>query len=380
MKEMELVATTLFGLEEVLMDELQQLGAKHIQKLNRAVMFTGDKSLLYKANLHLRTALRVLVPVHKFNCSDEDQLYKGVRDMDWSQWLDPDRTMAVESAVNSEFFNHSHYVSLKTKDAIVDQFRDKVGRRPSVNIENPDLTVHVHIFKDNCTLSIDSSGETLHKRGYKTAITPAPLSEVLAAGMILLTGWKGDKPLVDPMCGSGTIAMEAALIASNIAPGVFRKDFGFKHWPDFDQPLFQQLYKEALQGERENKFKIIASDISLQAVRVTEENVQHAELDEQVIVLKKSFHDLEPPRDNGIIIMNPPYGERLEQEDIIGFYKEIGDTLKKNWNGYEAWILSSNKEAIKHVGLRTSRKLQLFNGPLEVKYHKYELYSGSKKG
>ena len=376
---MNMTATTLFGLEEVLMEELRELGAQDIEKVNRAVIFTGDKELLYKANLHLRTALRVLVPVHKFTAANEQELYNGVRQLNWSEYLDGDQTLAVESAVNSDFFNHSHYVSLKTKDAIVDQFRDKTGARPWVNIDNPDLTIHIHIFKDNCTISLDSSGETLHKRGYKTANTPAPLSEVLAAGMILLTGWRGEKPFVDPMCGSGTIALEAALIAANIAPGVFRGDFGFKHWKNFDAALWQKLYKEALNQERESKYKIIASDISLQAVRVAEENMQNAELEEKLIILKKSFEELEPPREPGIIVMNPPYGERLAEENIIQFYKEIGNTLKQKWNGFEAWILSSNRQALKQVGLRTSKKTTLYNGPLECGFYKYELYEGSKK-
>ncbi|MDX2003386.1 MAG: THUMP domain-containing protein [Chitinophagales bacterium] len=373
-------ATTLFGLENTLATELKQLGAKEIKELNRAVSFVGDKHLMYKANLWLRTALKVLQPIHQFTATNEEQLYNGVKQVDWSAYLSADETLALESAVNSTFFNHSKYVALKAKDAIVDQFRNRYGRRPNVDLENPTVRIHLHIFKDQCTLSLDSSGESLHKRGYRTSNALAPLSEVLAAGLVLLSGWDGQSTFIDPMCGSGTIVIEAGLIAKNMAPGMQRSHFGFMNWNDYDEDAWQELLQAAISNQKETELQLIGSDIAAGPIALARENVVKAGLDEDIKILKRPFEELVPPVGGGTVVINPPYGERLELADVMQFYKSIGDTLKKNFDGYDVWILSSNKEAMKNIGLRTSKKLTLYNGPLECKFHHFSMYRGSKKG
>lgn len=376
---MQMIAKTLAGLEEVLADELRGLGAADVECLNRAVSFTGGKRLLYQANLELRTAIRVLVPIYKGKARDEAELYKLVQNIDWSQYMKVNDTLAVDGVAKSRYFNHSKYVALKTKDAIVDQFRNATGRRPNVNVFAPVLRINVHIFKDDCTIALDSSGDSLHKRGYRIASVEAPINEVLAAGMLLLAGWKGERPFIDPMCGSGTLPIEAGLIATRRAPQLSREHFGFKRWSDFEPELWQQLLEAASNKIRKAPFPIKGYDKNFKAVRLTEQNAMAAGLESTLSVARKKFEKLEPVIDRGLLVVNPPYDERLSQKDIGAFYEMIGDRLKQQFPGFEAWIISSSKEGFKRVGLKPSRKIPLYNGALECLFARYELYEGSKK-
>ncbi len=374
-----MVATTLAGLEPVLMQEITALGARNAQEQTRAVSFEGDQELLYKANLYLRTALRILKPICHFKANNEAQLYNNVMEHDWSQYLDNHQTFAINSAVHSDHFTHSKFVALKTKDAIVDQFRNRTGQRPSIDVEEPHVRFHLRISQHHCTISIDSSGDPLNRRGYRQGVGKAPLNEVLAAGLIALSGWECNSHFVDPMCGSGTIAIEAALKAYNIAPGSIRKRFGFMNWNDFDRNLWNRLVHEAKLSERTFDYEIVASDQSLLAIGVAGRNIKNIGLDSKIKLVKKAFDQLEPPSDGGLLITNPPYGERLDEGDMNALYKSIGDRLKQVYSGYDAWVLSSNFQAFKHVGLRPSRKIPLVNGALECSFRKYSMYQGSKK-
>jgi len=376
-----MVAKTFWGLEEVLAHELSTLGISNLKVANRAVFFEGNLNTLYRANLWCRTALKILCSVHHFRAKDEHELYKGVQEVNWADFLDLSETFSVDSVVNSEEFNHSHYVALKTKDAVVDQFREKFGRRPSVNLNDPTVKLHIHINRNDCNILIDSSGDPLYKRGYRKSTGRAPLNEVLAAGLIALSGWKGDGHFVDPMCGSGTLLCEAGLFACRIAPGSIRESFGFMRWPNYNEKLWEQLKKEAKLLQKDTPYKFIGSDISGSVLESAFENIENAGLDEYVSLSKKSFEAKTPPapKDNSIVMVNPPYGERLQIDDIIGLYKRFGDTLKQHYNGYEAWILSGNKEAISKVGLRTSKKMTVFNGSIECKFHGYQLFKGGWK-
>lgn len=376
---MDYLAKTLAGLEEVLANELSSLGAEKIEVGNRVVRFSGDKALMYRANLELRTALRILVPIHRFRVRHQNELYKKVQQVDWSKYLDLTDTLAVDAVTNSDFIRHSHYAALKTKDAIVDQFRDKTGRRPDVDIKTPTIRLHLHVRNDWGTILLDSSGESLHKRGYRQVSVAAPINEVLAAGMIMLAGWKGDSPFVDPMCGSGTLPIEAALIAYNTPPQILRKSFGFMRWKDFDAGLWRQVKKQALAQKTPFTHTIWASDTESEAIEAIETNLRSLDLIRKVEVRRIDFLKLSPPERPGLLMMNPPYDERLEYNDINNFYKDIGDQLKQTYSGWEAWIISSNKEALKHIGLRPSRKTTLYNGALECKFHKFEMYKGTKK-
>lgn len=375
-----MVAKTHFGLEEVLAEELRKLGAEEVEVLNRAVAFSGDKTLMYKANLCLRTALRILVPIHKFKAHNEETLYQGVQEVDWSNYLEVDDTLAIDTAVSSDFFNHSQYVALKAKDAIVDQFRERTGQRPSVDLNRPTVRLNLHVFKDECTLSLDSSGESLHKRGYRQDTNIAPLNEVLAAGLVLLSGWDGKSNFIDPMCGSGTILIEAAMYAINMPPGIHRISFGFMEWKDYDKALWEKIVEEAKgKIDQEYAYKIVGSDLSRKTADIAKANIEFAGLDEDIRISVAPFEEKEPPKGGGIMICNPPYGERLQKSDIDAFYKMIGDQLKKAYAGYDCWILSSNMGALKQVGLRPSRKITLYNGSLECRFLKYSMYEGSKK-
>jgi len=333
---------------------------------------------MYKANHQLRTALRILKPISKFKAETQNALYKNVKRYEWEKLFSLKDTFAIDTVVSSEYFKHSKFVALKVKDAIVDRFRDEFGERPDVDVNNPTVRISVHIFNDTCTISLDSSGESLHKRGYRTAATTAPLNEALAAGMILLSGWDKKSEFIDGMCGSGTIPIEAALIALNIPPGYLRESYGFMKWKDFDSDLWNEI-KDEVKSKTELEFKIIASDKAPEAIEVAARNIKSAKLLKHIILEKKYFDEQSSETGFGVIIMNPPYGERLKEEDLNQFYSEIGDTLKTNFTGFDAWLLSASKTAMKKVGLRTSRKLTLFNGALECKYHKYELYRGTKK-
>ncbi len=378
--DFEMVATTLFGLEEVLMTELLKLGAKDIKKLKRAVGFTGDTGFMYKANYWLRTALRILKPIISFTVSDDKNLYDQVKLVDWKVYLNETDFLAVSTSLATDIFNHTQYISQKTKDAIVDQFRETTGKRPSVDLENPTVRVHVHVEGNLCTLSLDSSGQPLYKRGYRNEVNLAPLNEALAAGMILLTGWEFPKALIDPMCGSGTLSIEAAMIAGNIPPGYYRKEFGFQKWKDYDKELFDTIVESSIKKINDVKPLIIGSDISNNVARKARENVKEAKVDDVVRIACMAFEEFDPPQgQGGVVIFNPPYGERMDKDDIEALYKSIGDTLKKKYAGYSAWLITSNQEAAKKIGLHHTRRITLYNGGLECKFLRFEMYSGTKK-
>ncbi len=373
----DIVVTTLFGLESVLQSELSNIGVRNTEALGRAVKFSGNQELLYRCNYELRTALRVLKPIRKFNISNEDQLYKCIQSIDWSQYLNNNKTFAVDGTTFGKIFTHSKYVALKTKDAIVDQFRDKTGARPSIDTQNPDLKINIHIAHDECTVSLDSSGIPLSKRGYKTEQTYAPLSEVLAAGMILKTGWDKNSTFYDPMCGSGTIAIEAALIATNTPCGAYR-NFNFEKWFDFDSNLWEDIKEKADNNTRRIDFRINGSDMDKEAVEIARSNARRARISRNVQFFEADFFKSNPEMHEGLLVINPPYGERLgSNEDMVSFYQAIGDQLKTHYSGCDAWIISGNIEALKKIGLKANHKMQLHNGPIECKYHHFQLYKGS---
>lgn len=374
-----MVAKTLFGFEPILAKELRNLGAMEVKEGVRSVSFVGDKGFMYKANLSLRTAIKILKPIDSFKIYSEEDLYKQVNRMPWEKYLDAEGTLAIDATVHSEKFTHSKYVALKSKDAIVDRFRDKFGKRPGVDLDYPALRINIHIEKDYCTVSLDSSGQSLHKRGYKSATNIAPINEVLAAGMLLHSGWDGQCDFLDPMCGSGTILIEAAMIACNIPPNLNRKEFGFERWKDWDEDLFEKIEESVLKKVRDFHFTIKGYDKAPSAVHKAKDNIENANLSEFITVEQQDFFETEKETERHLhMVFNPPYGERLNI-DMPEFYKAIGDTLKQNYPGTHAWFITSNLEAIKHVGLRPSRKIKLFNGSLESKLVKYEIYEGSKK-
>jgi putative N6-adenine-specific DNA methylase len=373
--QFEMAAKTLYGLEEVLADELKVIGADEVKTGRRMVSFSGDKAMLYKANFHCRTALRILKPIARFKADHADVVYREVKKIDWDAYLSPDKTFAVDAVVYSEMFNHSKFVAYRTKDAIADYFNDKYEKRPSVRVHHPDLYINVHISHDECTVSLDSSGESLHKRGYRVAQVEAPLNEVLAAGMILRTGWQGKTHFVDPMCGSGTLLIEAAMIALNMAPGVFRKEYAFERWPDFDRELLDEIYNDE-SAEREFDFKCYGSDISPAAIEKAMKNVRSAGLSKYIDLTVMPFQQTtEAPRP-GLLVMNPPYGERISSDDIMELYSMIGERLKHVFFGYEAWILSYKDECFDKIGLRPKHRIKLMNGDLECEYRCYELFEG----
>ncbi len=373
------IAKTFHGLEQVLADEIKSLGGNNVEMLKRAVSFTGDKKLLYKLSLELRTALRILMPIHNFTATSEQYLYKGLQEINWSDYFSEKDTFVVDSVVSSPYFKNSHYAALKAKDAIVDQFRDKKGRRPSIDLKKPDFKINLHISNDECTVSLDSSGNTLNQRGYRNEMSKAPINEVLAAGIIKLSGWDQKTDFWDPMCGSGTFAIEAALIANRIAPGINRRFFGFKKWKNFDETLWNKVKEEVSNKIVESNVRILGSDITQRAVFQSKNNLStFLQLKNKVKFFKKDFLEIEPDRPY-FVIMNPPYDERLKDQNINDFYKAIGDQLKQNFKGSTAWILSSNMEALKRIGLKPSRKIPLFNGALECKLQKYEMYEGSRR-
>ena len=363
------------GLEPVLAKELTQLGANDVQIGRRMVSFKGDKELLYRANFQLHTAIRILKPIKHFKALSADDVYEGVKDIDWSEYIGNDKTFAVDSVVFSEEFRHSKFVAYKVKDAIVDQFREKTGQRPNISITNPDIRLHIHIADDQCTLCLDSSGESLHRRGYRQESVEAPLNEVLAAGMILMTGWHGETDFIDPMCGSGTLLIEAALIARNMAPGLFRKEFAFEKWPDFDRDLFDEIYNDDSQ-EREFNHHIYGYDVDIKAVNTARLNVKAAGLSSDITVEEQDFKNFTQPKNKSIMVTNPPYGERISTPDLLGTYKMIGERLKHQFTGNEAWILSYREECFAQIGLKPSIKIPVFNGSLECEFRKYQMFDG----
>ena len=376
--EFELIAKTFMGLEEVLAQELTQLGANNVKIGRRMVSFTGDKEMMYRANFQLHTAIRILKPIKHFRASSADDVYEAVKNIDWSEYIERGKTFSVDSVVYSEEFRNSRFVTYKVKDAIVDQFRETTGTRPNISISNPDIRLHIHISDDQATLSLDSSGESLHRRGYRQETTEAPLNEVLAAGMILKSGWKGEKDFIDPMCGSGTLLIEAALIARNISPGIFRKEFAFEKWNDFDAELFDNIYNDDSR-EREFEHHIYGYDIDMRAVNTALLNVRAAGFLKDITVKEGDFKNFKTPEKPAIMITNPPYGERISTPNLLGTYKMIGERLKHAFTGNEAWVLSYREECFEQIGLKPSIKIPLFNGSLECEFRKYAIFDGKMR-
>ncbi len=377
-QEFKLIAKTFMGLEPVLAKELTRLGANNVEIGRRMVSFTGDKEMMYRANFSLHTAIKILKPINHFKARSADDVYEKIMEMDWSKYLDNERTFTVDAVVFSEDFRHSKFVAYKVKDAIVDQFREKTGKRPNISVANPDIRLHIHIAEDDCTLCLDSSGESLHRRGYRQESVDAPLNEVLAAGMILMTGWQGDTDFIDPMCGSGTLLIEAALIARNMAPGLFRKEYAFEKWPDFDAELFDKIYNDESQ-ERDFQHHIYGYDIDIKAVNTARLNVKAAGLTADITIEQQDFKDFTQPKEKSILVSNPPYGERISTPDLLGTYRMIGERLKHQFVGGEAWILSYREECFEQIGLKPSIKIPVFNGSLECEFRKYQMFDGKMK-
>ncbi|NBU81700.1 MAG: class I SAM-dependent RNA methyltransferase [Flavobacteriaceae bacterium] len=380
MENFKMIAKTFFGFEEILAKELQQLGAQDVEIGTRAVSFKGDKGFMYKANLSLRTALKILKPIYYFKATNDQNLYKGIQGIDWSKYIDDNQTFVIDTTIHSDNFKHSQFVSQKAKDAIVDQFRLKTGQRPSIDKDFPDLRINIHIDRDQVSVALDTSGASLHHRGYRTATNIAPINEVLAAGMLLLSGWDGSSDFLDPMCGSGTLLAEAAMIACNIPANINRKEFAFEKWNDWDNDLFDQIIDALMKKTREFQHTIIGYDKAPSAIQKAKDNIKNANLDEYIAISQANFFDTKKENTGPLhIVFNPPYGERLDIE-MERFYREIGDTLKNNYPNTNAWFITANLEALKFIGLRPSRKIKLFNGSLEARFVKYEMYQGSKKG
>ncbi len=375
-EKFEMVAKTFKGLEGVLADELRALGAADVSEGIRMVSFSGDKEMMYKANFSLRTALRVLKPIYKFRATSADDLYEQARLFDWDQLLDVNKTFAIDATTFGTEFNHSQFVTYRVKDAIVDYFSERYDRRPSIRVANPDIRLDVHIAGDQVTISLDSSGEPLYKRGWREAQTDAPINEVLAAGIIKLSGWNGDSNFVDPMCGSGTFLVEAALIARNINPGVYRDGFAFQHWPDYDEEIFNRIYNDD-SGEREFKYKIYGSDISGKAIAISRANVRRAGVAKQVELELKPIEEYTQAPKPGVLITNPPYGERLQVGNIEGLYAILGEKLKKVFSGYNAWVIGASRDHFDAIGLRPSLRYELYNGAIDCELRQYVMFDGS---
>lgn len=376
--EFELIAKTFMGLEPILAQELIELGANDVQIGRRMVSFTGDKAMMYRANFQLHTAIRVLKPIHHFKARSAEDVYEEIKKIEWEKYILEGKTFSVDSVVYSDDFRNSRFVTYKVKDAIVDYFREKTGKRPNISVSNPDIQLHIHIAEADATLCLDSSGESLHRRGYRQESVEAPLNEVLAAGMILMTGWRGETDFIDPMCGSGTLPIEAALIAHNMAPGIFRKEYAFEKWPDFDADLFEDIYND---DSREKEFNghIYGYDIDMKAVNTASLNVRAAGLSKDITIAQQDFKNFKQPANPAIIVTNPPYGERISTPDLLGTYRMIGERLKHEFKGNTAWVLSYRDECFQQIGLKPSLKTPLFNGSLECEFRKYQMFDGKMK-
>jgi len=374
---MNFVAKTFLGLEEVLLQELVALGAQNINKERRAVTFSGDLALMYKANLCLRTASRVLKVIHVFDAADADEIYEKAKKIDWQKYMSANQTFAIDSTVYSETFKHSQFVAYRVKDAVADYFNEKINRRPSVRLTSPDVTINVHISHNRCTISLDSSGESLHKRGYRVASTSAPINEALAAGILLMAGWNGQMNFIDPMCGSGTFLIEAGLIALNIPPGIFRKQFAFENWIGFDRELFDEIYNDDSQ-ERDFRFKIFGYDVSPKAIESAQDNIKAAGLSKYVELKKMPISEFVPPDAAGMLITNPPYGERIKNEDLMELYRQIGSTFKHKCAGINSWVISSNLDCLHNIGLKPAQKIKLMNGDLDCELWKFNIFAGKR--
>jgi len=373
-----LIAKTIYGLEDVLAREMETLGATGIMKLNRAVSFTGDMEMMYKTNYACRTALRILKPLYHFEILEQKDLYEKIYEFPWEDYLDAEHSLAIDAVISYTVFTNSQFVAQKSKDAIVDKLRDKLGKRPSVDLEHPDLKVNVHMFKDSCTIAIDSSGTSLHRRGYRKSTGPAPISEVLAAGLVKLSEWDTFTPLFDPMCGSGTLLIEAAMLAKNMPAGYFREEWGFMKWRDFDPGLWEKVKVDCNTQIKDMHVKMHGADRAERAIESARENLRFTSLYDDISLEVKTFEDSDPPFEKGFIISNPPYDERLPIEDSLVFYKMIGNTLKRKYAGYTAWLISSDLESLKFIGLRPSRRIPVFNGPLECRFVKFDMFAGKK--
>lgn len=379
MENFKMVAKTFFGFEEILATELTKLGAQGVESGTRMVSFYGDKGFMYKANLALRTALKILKPIKQFKVFNEKSLYLGIKSINWSDYLKVNQSFVIDTTVFSDYFNHSQFVALKSKDAIVDQFKEAYNERPNIDKDYPDLRINVHIQKDLCTVSLDTSGASLHHRGYRTATNIAPINEVLAAGILIMSGWEGQSDFLDPMCGSGTFLVEAAMIACNIPPNINRREFAFEKWNDWDNDLFEKVESSLLNKIKEFHFDITGYDKAPSAVSKAKDNIRNANLEDYIKVEQKNFFESQKETERHLhIVFNPPYGERLDI-DLERFYREIGDTLKQNYPGTEAWFITGNLDALKFIGLKPSRRIKLFNGKLESRLVKYQMYAGSKR-
>ena len=380
MKEnFKMLAKTFYGFEEILEKELQQLGAQNLKRGNRFVSFEGDKGFMYKANLCLRTALKILKPIHSERIQNEESLYKVFYNFPWEDHIDVNSKFVIDSVVNGQIFTHSQFVSQKAKDGIVDQFRDRFSKRPTVDLNRPDLRINLHINNDYCTISLDTSGASLHQRGYRTVTNIAPLNEVLAAGLIQLSGWQANTDFLDPMCGSGTFLIEAAMFALKIPANINRKTFAFEKWKDWDPELFEIIKESQLKKVINPKIQISGSDKAPSAIEKAKQNIENANLSDFIKIQKKDFFQLDKQTKGPLhLLMNPPYGERLEG-DINALYQGIGDGFKQSFPNTQAWLISSNMEAIKCIGLRPSRKIKVFNGKLESRLLYFPIYEGTKK-
>jgi putative N6-adenine-specific DNA methylase len=369
-------ATVARGLEALAAEELAQLGAQAVEPGFCGVAFEGDRPLLYRVNLWARLPFRILVKLKEFPCQDAEDLYRGIQSLDWSTYLTPDLTLAVSSTGKTTHLNHTHFTALQVKKAIVDQQQERLGDRSNVEIQEPDVQINVHLHRDLCTVSLDSSGPSLHRRGYRPAVGTAPLKESLAAALIQLSGWQPEQPFYDPLCGSGTLPLEASLKALNVAPGLFRERFGFETWPDFDLPLLEQLIIEAEDSQRQAlSAPIWGSDRDATVIEQAIANAEHCGVAEQVWLSQIDLADVVAPADRGVLICNPPYGERLGQaEDLGAFYKLLGDVLKQRFKGWTAFVLSGNKVLAQSIRLKSCQRMEVYNGSLPCQLMKYELY------
>ena len=374
-QQFELIAKTFQGLEEVLAAELTELGADNISIGRRMVSFTGNQEMMYRANFCLRTAIRILKPIKHFTARDADEVYAAVQEINWSDYLDLDNTFSVDSVIYSQEFRHSKFVAYKVKDAIVDYFREATGKRPNIGITNPDMRLNIHVADTDCTLSLVSSGDSVPQRGYRTGTVDAPINEVLAAGLIKLSGWQYDCDFIDPFCGSGTLLIEAALMARNIYPGVFRRAFGFEKWKDFNRELLDRIYNDDSQ-ERPFNHRIYGYDINNPALEVAARNVKSAGVADCITLAQQDFRKFTQPQERAIMITNPPYGERLNPADLLGLYRAIGERLKHQFVGSEAWIICSREELFEAIGLKPSFRIPLLNGSLDCELRKYQIFDG----
>lgn len=374
---MKLLAKTYYGLEQVLAQELIELGANNVEISNRAVYFEGDLALLYRANLQLHTAIRILRPLLTFKAKSADEIYDNLRHFNFDEVMKVNNTFIINETVNSETMRNSQFVRYRTKDAIVDFFQEKYNRRPNVSVQNPNIYFDIHVSHDTVTLSLDSSGESLHLRGWRSCQTSAPISEVLAAGMLRMTGWKGECDFIDPMCGSGTILIEAALIALNMAPCIYRRSFGFMNWADFNKELFDDIYDDD-SNEREFTHKIYGYDIDATAVAIAERNVKSAGLSKYIEIKRRPIEEFETPAEPAIIVTNPPYGKRIVTDDMFDLYRSLGSAFKHHFAGNIAWVISSEKNLLSAIGMKPSEKIALVNGSLDCEFNKYEIFAGKR--